>query len=71
MLLDFIREKFKNEPDEIVHKDKEGNLKTLSQVFEEAGIKYNQISSASLDVQADAGTFQRFDVFNTKYNLMG
>lgn len=71
LLLEFIREKLRTEPDEIVHQDKEGVQFTLRQVFDNAGIRYDHISSHSLDVQADHMTFQRFDIFNTKYNLMG
>jgi AMP deaminase len=71
LIINFIQDKFVNEPETVVHQDKDGNDMTLRELFESSNIVYEQISSHTLDVQADHSTFQRFDRFNKKYNLMG
>lgn len=84
LLLRFIKGKLETEHDTPVHKDAEGNIKTLGQVawvlwfqvspfqvFEELGLSANSLTLDHLDMHADKGTYHRFDRFNQKYNPFG
>eukprot|EP01124_Arcella_intermedia_P005786 TRINITY_DN13409_c0_g1_i1.p1 TRINITY_DN13409_c0_g1~~TRINITY_DN13409_c0_g1_i1.p1 ORF type:complete len:1291 (-),score=286.12 TRINITY_DN13409_c0_g1_i1:18-3410(-) len=69
-LLLFIKNKAKTEGDRIVMKSKEGTPMTLRQVFQKLDLNPEQLNLDGLDVHADEA-FQRFDIFNTKYNPFG
>eukprot|EP00922_Rhytidocystis_sp_ex-Travisia-forbesii_P054577 GHVS01080884.1.p2 GENE.GHVS01080884.1~~GHVS01080884.1.p2 ORF type:complete len:370 (+),score=98.45 GHVS01080884.1:572-1681(+) len=79
-LLRFIRKKYRTEPSTIVHIDHgrrcgqhpDGGGITLKEVFEqEVGVSAHQASTDHLDVHALGSCFQRFDLFNLKYNPFG
>ncbi|CAD7947050.1 unnamed protein product [Amoebophrya sp. A25] len=80
-LLDFIRRKYIQFPDEVVMMDKKKPNPetgappcpvTLKQVFERSGITcVEEMTVDSLDVQAEENLFDRFDHFNAKYNPFG
>eukprot|EP01004_Peranema_trichophorum_P004587 NODE_34_length_4758_cov_22.451996_g27_i0.p1 GENE.NODE_34_length_4758_cov_22.451996_g27_i0~~NODE_34_length_4758_cov_22.451996_g27_i0.p1 ORF type:complete len:1499 (-),score=303.88 NODE_34_length_4758_cov_22.451996_g27_i0:213-4709(-) len=70
-LLSFITEKVRHHSHVPVVSDKEGNLQTLGEVFDELNIDVDLLTVRDLDVQADASLFQRFDNFNAKYNPLG
>lgn len=68
-LLRFIKYKLKTCPEEAVI-IRNGQLLTLSQVFESLNITAYDLSVDTLDMHADK-TFHRFDKFNLKYNPIG
>ncbi|KAL0228775.1 hypothetical protein GEMRC1_013395 [Eukaryota sp. GEM-RC1] len=69
-LLQFIKEKIVQEPDEIVAV-RAGKKLTLLEVFQELNISPHELSVDVLDVHADQHMFHRFDRFNQKYNPCG
>jgi AMP deaminase len=62
--VDFVRTKLETEGDTIVNKDG----KTLSQLFQEAGLDTDHLTIDAFDVLADYSVYQRFDNFNSKYS---
>ena len=71
-LLRFIRKKFKTESKRVVAKDKDGNPLTLEEIFQNnLGLSAYEMSIDHLDVHALNSCFQRFDLFNAKYNPVG
>ena len=70
-LLEFILAKARDGLDDIVQVDKGQNPVTLKQLFGKMGIRPDNLTVDSLNVQADATLFERFDNFNDKYNPMG
>merc|ERR1712166_1112552 len=71
MLLRYIKGKLETEQDVEVHRDRQGNVHTLGQVFEELGLSASNLTLDHLDMHADKGTYHRFDRFNQKYNPFG
>ncbi|KAL0228394.1 hypothetical protein RCL1_004537 [Eukaryota sp. TZLM3-RCL] len=69
-LLQFIKDKVVQEPDEIVT-IRHGKKLTLAEVFNELHISPHDLSLDVLDMQADQQLFHRFDRFNQKYNPCG
>jgi len=68
----FVEKKMDEEAETIVLKDKKtGDPLSLKKVFERLGVDAYSLNVDSLDVQADAHTFQRFDNFNSKYSPLG
>ena len=61
----------KEEPKTICFKTRDGEEKTLEEVFEHIGMTGHELSIDSLDMHAHQETFQRFDKFNAKYNPIG
>jgi len=70
-LLRFIKKKMRVCPYEVVAKSADGRTMTLSQVFDELGIRPYDLNLDSLDMHADPSIFNRFDKFNLKYNPLG
>ncbi|PFH35827.1 AMP deaminase [Besnoitia besnoiti] len=71
-LLRFIRKKYRTEPDTVVAKTRDGREQTLAEVFHsEVGIGAHDASIDHLNVHALGSCFQRFDLFNQKYNPFG
>lgn len=69
-LLNFIKAKLKNSPDErVIIRD--GKELTLKEVFESLKLTAYDLSVDTLDMHADYTTFHRFDRFNLKYNPVG
>lgn len=60
----FVTKKLETEPHATVSPDG----KTLSQVFEEAGIDKDHLTIDAFSVLADYSVYQRFDNFNAKYS---
>ena len=58
-------------PYEIVATSSNGAPMTLSQVFDEMGIRPYDLNLDSLGMHADPSIFCRFDKFNLKYNPLG
>ena len=58
-------------PYEIVATSSDGAPMTLSQVFDEMGIRPYDLNLDSLGMHADPSIFCRFDKFNLKYNPLG
>eukprot|EP00727_Mastigamoeba_balamuthi_P014158 m51a1_g9365 AMP deaminase, putative (1295) ;mRNA; f:176563-182012 len=69
-LLEFIKEKMRTSADEVVMV-KEGKPMTLSEVFRSLGIDPTCFTVHMLGVRAGKSTFQRFDIFNDRYNPFG
>ncbi|PRP84100.1 AMP deaminase [Planoprotostelium fungivorum] len=69
-LLDYIKRKAANSPQDEVILNRDGTRQTLEQVFQKAKLRPSDLTINSLDVYAD-NTFQRFDNFNNKYNPFG
>ncbi|CBZ54517.1 putative adenosine monophosphate deaminase [Neospora caninum Liverpool] len=71
-LLRFIRKKYRTEPDTIVAKTRDGGEQSLMELFHtEVGIGAHDASIDHLNVHALGSCFQRFDLFNQKYNPFG
>ncbi|PHJ19125.1 amp deaminase [Cystoisospora suis] len=71
-LLRFIRKKYRTEADTYVAKTRDGREQTLKDMFHsEVGICAHDASVDHLDVHALGSCFQRFDLFNQKYNPFG
>ena len=70
-LLRFIKKKMRVSPYEIVATSSDGAPMTLSQVFDEMGIRPYDLNLDSLGMHADPSIFCRFDKFNLKYNPLG
>eukprot|EP01064_Diplonema_japonicum_P027334 TRINITY_DN3934_c1_g1_i1.p1 TRINITY_DN3934_c1_g1~~TRINITY_DN3934_c1_g1_i1.p1 ORF type:complete len:1503 (+),score=153.90 TRINITY_DN3934_c1_g1_i1:24-4532(+) len=71
-LLEFIIDKAQNCLDDIVQVDKTtASPITLRQLLKKLNISPSNLSVDTLNVQADATLFERFDNFNDKYNPMG
>ncbi|ESS30887.1 AMP deaminase [Toxoplasma gondii VEG] len=71
-LLRFIRKKYRTEPETVVAKTRDGNEQTLMELFHtEVGIGAHDASIDHLNVHALGSCFQRFDLFNQKYNPFG
>jgi AMP deaminase len=70
-LLRFIKKKMRVSPYEVVAKSSDGKEMTLSQVFDELGIRPYDLNLDSLGMHADPSIFCRFDKFNLKYNPLG
>jgi len=69
-LLNYIKSKLKNCPDErVIIRD--GKELTLKEVFESLKLTAYDLSVDTLDMHADYTTFHRFDRFNLKYNPVG
>jgi len=60
----FVTRKLETEADVVVSKDG----KTLSQVFQEAGLDEDHLTIDAFSVLADYSVYQRFDNFNAKYS---
>ncbi|CRG95019.1 AMP deaminase, putative [Plasmodium gallinaceum] len=72
VLLRFIREKYKTEPNTIVYVNEEGEKMTLKQIFDkELKSSAYEATVDSLAVNALGNCFHRFDLFNQKYNPFG
>jgi len=70
-LLRFIRKKYKTEAETIVA-EKDGKSLKLSDIFaEDLGFNAYEASTDHLNVHALGSCFQRFDLFNNKYNPFG
>eukprot|EP01125_Pyxidicula_operculata_P001830 TRINITY_DN1168_c0_g1_i2.p1 TRINITY_DN1168_c0_g1~~TRINITY_DN1168_c0_g1_i2.p1 ORF type:complete len:1179 (+),score=208.21 TRINITY_DN1168_c0_g1_i2:720-4256(+) len=71
-LLDFIKHRISSEEDKKkpVFKTKQGEWLTLQQLCDKIKLDTQSFTLESLDVHADT-TFQRFDIFNNKYNPFG
>jgi AMP deaminase len=67
----FMKNKLTRHPDESVICTKNGELKSLKEVFDSLGITAENLTVDVLDVYADHKTFHRFDRFNSKYNPIG
>ena len=59
-LLDFMKQKMKNEKDTIINEDGQ----TLRDLLEWLQIDPDHLTLNSIDVMADKNTFKRFDRFN-------
>ncbi|XP_026192261.1 AMP deaminase 2-like [Cyclospora cayetanensis] len=71
-LLNFIRRKYDEEGDTIVHVLPTGGAaQTLKDVFSSMGLDAYAASVDCLGVHALGSCFQRFDLFNQKYNPFG
>lgn len=70
-LLKYIKKKLRESPDEVVYKDKTGQLHTLSQIFTEINKTADTLCLDSLGTHSNVETFHRFDRFNSKYNPYG
>ena len=74
-LLQFIREKLELQGDDVisVQSDKNGHKRvvTLSDLMKKMNVTSEDLSVASLGVQADSSVFERFDNFNSKYSPLG
>ncbi|KEP67238.1 UNVERIFIED_CONTAM: AMP deaminase [Hammondia hammondi] len=71
-LLRFIRKKYRTEPETVVAKTRDGKEQTLMELFHtEVGIGAHDASIDHLNVHALGSCFQRFDLFNQKYNPFG
>ncbi|KAJ9449103.1 AMP deaminase [Diplonema papillatum] len=70
-LLEFIVDKAEHGVDDVVKVDQDKNPITLGQLLKKMNITPQNLSVDSLNVQADATLFERFDNFNDKYNPMG
>ena len=70
-LLEFILKKAVSGLDDIVKVDENKNPVTLKQLLSGMGICAENLTVHTLNVQADATLFERFDNFNNKYNPMG
>ncbi|PPQ82299.1 hypothetical protein CVT26_013962 [Gymnopilus dilepis] len=69
-LLRFIKSKMKRSPnDQVIFRD--GQVLTLSQVFESLKLTAYDLSIDTLDMHAHQDSFHRFDKFNLKYNPIG
>jgi len=69
-LLQFIKKKYNENSNEIVTITHDKRQLTLHDVFNELNLTANDLSIDSLDMFAN-NTFQRFDMFNLKYNPAG
>ncbi|QSL64370.1 hypothetical protein MERGE_001671 [Pneumocystis wakefieldiae] len=69
-LLEFIRRKLKNSPNDIVLYQDE-KYHTLKDVFDTLNLTAYDLTVDVLDMHAYKDTFQRFDVFNSKFNPFG
>uniref|UniRef100_A0A0B7AAT1 AMP deaminase n=1 Tax=Arion vulgaris TaxID=1028688 RepID=A0A0B7AAT1_9EUPU len=70
-LLRFIKKAMKNSKDDVVFRNKDGQLMTLAEVFKSMNLTPYDLNVDMLDVHADRNTFHRFDKFNAKYNPIG
>lgn len=71
-LLQFIKKKYNENSNEIVTITSDNRQLTLHDVFNELNLTANDLSIDSLDMFANNNTtFQRFDIFNLKYNPAG
>eukprot|EP01062_Namystynia_karyoxenos_P040368 TRINITY_DN2944_c0_g1_i1.p1 TRINITY_DN2944_c0_g1~~TRINITY_DN2944_c0_g1_i1.p1 ORF type:complete len:1806 (+),score=491.12 TRINITY_DN2944_c0_g1_i1:681-5420(+) len=76
-LLNFIMEKARNHSDDIVLMKKNDGANggatplTFAKLFQGLKVDATQLTVDTLNVQADATLFERFDNFNDKYNPMG
>ncbi|KAL8425960.1 hypothetical protein Efla_000937 [Eimeria flavescens] len=70
-LLNFIRRKYKEEGDTVVYIDEGGRRLSLRDVFSSMGLDASAASVDFLGVHALGSCFQRFDLFNQKYNPFG
>ncbi|KAL8271080.1 hypothetical protein Esti_004997 [Eimeria stiedai] len=70
-LLNFIRRKYKEEGDTVVYVDDAGKRLSLRDVFSAMGLDASAASVDFLGVHALGSCFQRFDLFNQKYNPFG
>ena len=67
----FMKNKLVNHPDEVVLWTKNGELKSLKEVFDSLGITTENLTVDVLDVYADHKTYHRLDRFNSKFNPVG
>ncbi|CAG5123495.1 unnamed protein product, partial [Candidula unifasciata] len=70
-LLRFIKKTMKTCKDDVVCKNKDGQILTLAEVFQSMNLTPYDLSVDMLDMHADRNTFHRFDKFNAKYNPVG
>ncbi|KAI5185618.1 AMP deaminase [Nematocida homosporus] len=68
-LLQFIKKKLREEPNEVVYKD--GEEQTLQNIFQRINKTPDTLCLDSLDTHSNIDTFHRFDRFNSKYNPYG
>jgi AMP deaminase len=68
-LLTFIRNKVENHGDDVIPSKKYGNI-TLKDLFAKLGMTTFDFNVDALDTHRGE-TFQRFDVFNSKYDPFG
>ncbi|KAI5191805.1 AMP deaminase [Nematocida sp. AWRm77] len=68
-LLQFIKKKLREAPDDVVHKDTKEY--TLKEVFRQINKSSENLCIDSLDTHSNLDTFHRFDRFNSKYNPYG
>ncbi|PKI84066.1 Amd1p [Malassezia vespertilionis] len=69
-LLRFIKSKIKRQPnDKVIVRN--GEARTLQQVFSSLGLTAYDLSIDTLDMHAHQDAFHRFDRFNLKYNPIG
>lgn len=72
VLLRFIRDKYKTEPNTIVYVNENGEKMTLKDIFDkELKNSAYEATVDSLAVHALGNCFHRFDLFNQKYNPFG
>jgi len=62
--VDFVKNKFVNEGDTVVL----ASGKTLTEVFQEAGLDTEHFTIDAFSVMSDYSIYQRFDNFNSKYS---
>eukprot|EP00906_Rhabdomonas_costata_P018325 RCo026762 len=71
-LLEFLIEKAEHHSDDIVSVDKAtGKTVTLGEMLSRYNIDVRKLTVDALNVQADASLFERFDIFNARYNPLG
>eukprot|EP00472_Partenskyella_glossopodia_P008887 CAMPEP_0197527364 /NCGR_PEP_ID=MMETSP1318-20131121/21276_1 /TAXON_ID=552666 /ORGANISM="Partenskyella glossopodia, Strain RCC365" /LENGTH=761 /DNA_ID=CAMNT_0043081965 /DNA_START=14 /DNA_END=2296 /DNA_ORIENTATION=- len=69
-LLRFIKSQVKKYPKDIVQKTKDGETRTMEQIFDDLNLTPYDLSIDTLNMRAEK-TFHRFDKFNQKYNPIG
>eukprot|EP01127_Copromyxa_protea_P010894 TRINITY_DN2702_c0_g1_i1.p1 TRINITY_DN2702_c0_g1~~TRINITY_DN2702_c0_g1_i1.p1 ORF type:complete len:1285 (-),score=241.81 TRINITY_DN2702_c0_g1_i1:35-3889(-) len=71
-LLSFLQRKAGVDKDRVVLIERDGTPRTLSEIWRKNNLDPSTFTIDSLNVTADASSaFQRFDIFNSKYNPFG
>eukprot|EP00997_Jenningsia_sp_PLL12_P003050 NODE_154_length_2354_cov_70.266377_g134_i0.p1 GENE.NODE_154_length_2354_cov_70.266377_g134_i0~~NODE_154_length_2354_cov_70.266377_g134_i0.p1 ORF type:complete len:476 (-),score=189.58 NODE_154_length_2354_cov_70.266377_g134_i0:234-1661(-) len=70
-LLEFLIEKAEHHSDDIVAVDNQQKTVTFGQMLRKYNIDVRKLTVDTLNVQADASLFERFDIFKDRYNLLG
>eukprot|EP01012_Entosiphon_sulcatum_P012156 TRINITY_DN17591_c0_g1_i1.p1 TRINITY_DN17591_c0_g1~~TRINITY_DN17591_c0_g1_i1.p1 ORF type:complete len:1308 (+),score=190.02 TRINITY_DN17591_c0_g1_i1:456-4379(+) len=70
-LLEFLIDKAEYHGNDVVKVDEMGNTVTLSELLRRYNIDVHKLTVDTLNVQADASMFERFDLFKQRYNLLG